>query len=220
MGYLNVLAGSVGCRPRHDAVMDSGRVGGGSSNRTGHRRGGDHAGTVSAAASPLTADEPVRVILEPPGRPAGHGTAPVPRRGGGAARADRPPARARARAGRAGGAMDRKVGAGQAKVHPVEWLDDTAGAEILTDLAPGAGPPADAAALANRLGGLPLALHHAGLALAADFAPESTFAGYLAALQDRFGPAHGPRPRRRTGHRDQHLGTVPGHPRRPRLPPG
>ncbi len=116
--------------------------------------------------------------------------------------------------------IDPQVWGRHAQVHPVEWLDDTAGAQILTDLAPGAGPPADAAALAARLGGLPLALHHAGLALAADFAPECTFADYLAALQDRFGPAHGPRPRRRTGHRDQHLGTVPGHPRRPRPPPG
>jgi hypothetical protein len=81
-----------------------------------------------------------------------------------------------------------------AQIHSVGWLEDETGAQILTDLAPGAGPVWDAAVLAKRLGGLPLALHHAGMALAADFAPEPTFADYLAALQSRFGQlmGHGP----------------------------
>jgi hypothetical protein len=37
----------------------------------------------------------------------------------------------------------------------------------------GAGPPEDAAMLAERLGGLPLALHHAGSQLSGEFARAS-----------------------------------------------
>jgi hypothetical protein len=47
-------------------------------------------------------------------------------------------------------------------VHLVGWLDDAAGTHVLADLAPGAGPLKDAAELLRRMGGLPLALHHAG----------------------------------------------------------
>src|SRR5260221_621280 len=171
-------------------------------------------------------------MLEPPGRPAGHGTAPVPAAAA-ALRAPtgRLPGHVRGREELAG-QLRALASAPDGRAHVLAGLGGTGKTTLALELAeeasgpsrpalaPGAGPPADAAALAARLGGLPLALHHAGLALAADFAPECTFADYLAALQDRFGPAHGPRPRRRTGHRDQHLGTVPGHPRRPRLPPG
>ena len=78
-----------------------------------------------------------------------------------------------------------------AEVHTVGWLSAADGAQILADLAPAAGPLSEAMALAERLGGLPLALHHAGLALASDFAPEHTFAGYSAALQNRFGELMG-----------------------------
>jgi len=78
-----------------------------------------------------------------------------------------------------------------AEIHAVGWLSPAVGAQVLADLAPGAGSPGDATALAERLGGLPLALHHAGLALASDFAAERTFAGYLAALEDRFGQLMG-----------------------------
>jgi tetratricopeptide (TPR) repeat protein len=90
---------------------------------------------------------------------------------------------------------DRQAWGRHAQIHPVGWLDDAAGAQILTDLAPDAGSAWEAAALAKRLGGLPLALHHAGMALATDFTPEpTTFADYLAALQSRFGQlmGHGP----------------------------
>jgi hypothetical protein len=72
-------------------------------------------------------------------------------------------------------------------LHAVGWLDAVIGAQVLTDLAPGAGPARDAAALAERLGGLPLALHHAGSQLASQFAAERTFAGYARALDERFG---------------------------------
>ena len=74
-----------------------------------------------------------------------------------------------------------------AELHPVGWLDSMTGAQVLADLAPGAGPIEDAAALSERLGGLPLALHHAGSQLASPFAAEPTFAEYAQALDDRFG---------------------------------
>ena len=72
-------------------------------------------------------------------------------------------------------------------MHPVGWLDSAVGAQVLADLAPEAGPVGDAAALSDRLGGLPLALHHAGSQLASPFAAERTFAGYARALDERFG---------------------------------
>ena len=81
-----------------------------------------------------------------------------------------------------------------AQLHEVGWLDAATGARVLADLAPGAGSPESAAALSARLGGLPLALHHAGSQLASGFAAEPTFADYLEALDDRFGRlmGHGP----------------------------
>jgi tetratricopeptide (TPR) repeat protein len=72
------------------------------------------------------------------------------------------------------------------EVHKVGWLDRITGGQILVDMAPGAGAPEDAAALSDRLGGLPLALFHAGSQLSSSFTPEQTFAGYALALDKRF----------------------------------
>jgi Tetratricopeptide repeat len=74
-----------------------------------------------------------------------------------------------------------------AELHPVGWLDAVTGARVLADLAPEAGPAEDAAVLSDRLGGLPLALHHAGSQLASEFAAERTFQEYARALDERFG---------------------------------
>ena len=73
-----------------------------------------------------------------------------------------------------------------AEVHVVGWLDRITGGQILVDMASGAGPSEDAAALSDRLGGLPLALFHAGSQLSSSFTPEQTFAGYAQALDQRF----------------------------------
>ena len=73
-----------------------------------------------------------------------------------------------------------------AEVHPVGWLDPVTGGQVLTDLASHAGSAAEAEALSDRLGGLPLALHHAGSQLASEFATEPKFAGYTRALDERF----------------------------------
>jgi Tfp pilus assembly protein PilF len=76
----------------------------------------------------------------------------------------------------------------------VRTLTAPQGAEVLQDLAPGAGSPADAAMLAGRLGGLPLALRLAGsyLAQTADRNPWTsnrtdgdTYAAYRAMLDQR-----------------------------------
>lgn len=71
-----------------------------------------------------------------------------------------------------------------AELHAVGWLNADAGAGVLADLAPNAGPAEDAAALSQRLGGLPLALHHAGSQRASEFAAERTFGEYARALDD------------------------------------
>lgn len=71
-----------------------------------------------------------------------------------------------------------------AELHPVEPLDPAAGASVLTELATGAGSAAEAAALAERLGGLPLALRHAGSLLAIG---GETFGSYGRELGDREG---------------------------------
>src|SRR5262249_27536448 len=73
------------------------------------------------------------------------------------------------------------------ELHPVGWLDVATGAQVLVDLAPDAGPPEYAEVLSERLGGLPLALHHAGSQLASPFAAERTFGEYARALDERFG---------------------------------
>lgn len=86
---------------------------------------------------------------------------------------------------------DERTWGRHAQVHPVEWLDPAAGGQVLTDLASRAGTGAEAIALSVRLGGLPLALHHAGSQLASEFASESTFSGYVRALDERFGKLMG-----------------------------
>ena len=73
-----------------------------------------------------------------------------------------------------------------AQLHPVDWLDPPKGGEVLTDLAPRAGTTDEAAALSARLGGIPLALRHAGSHLASEFAAPRTFADYTQALDKRF----------------------------------
>lgn len=67
------------------------------------------------------------------------------------------------------------------ELHP---LDDVAAARVLTDLAPNIQDPGSeqAKALAQRLGGLPLALHLAGTYLASDFARWRTLGDYHRAL--------------------------------------
>jgi tetratricopeptide (TPR) repeat protein len=86
---------------------------------------------------------------------------------------------------------DRRAWGPNAELHPVSWLNAATGAQVLADLAPGAGPPEDAAALSERLGGLPLALRHAGSQLASEFTAEKTFRGYTQALDERFGRVMG-----------------------------
>ncbi|PVZ08213.1 tetratricopeptide repeat protein [Actinomycetospora cinnamomea] len=60
-------------------------------------------------------------------------------------------------------------------------LDLAAATEVLLNLAPDAGPPTDAALLASRLGGFPLALHVVGMYLTYPLARFSSFREYLAA---------------------------------------
>ncbi|MFS8202632.1 tetratricopeptide repeat protein [Streptomyces sp. CWNU-52B] len=73
-----------------------------------------------------------------------------------------------------------------AEVHRVGWLPEADGASVLLDLAPEAGTPAEAEGLSFRLGGLALALHHAGSQLSSPFSQERTFTGYLRALGTGF----------------------------------
>ena len=69
-----------------------------------------------------------------------------------------------------------------ADVHAVAELGRQDAARVLMDLAPRAGNQADARALADRLGCLPLALHVAGTYLSSTFAEWTTFAAYQQAL--------------------------------------
>jgi hypothetical protein len=73
-----------------------------------------------------------------------------------------------------------------AAVARLEPLGDADGAQVLLDLAPGAGDRAAAQGLAAELGGLPLALHQAGSYLVSPFAAETTFTSYQQALERRF----------------------------------
>ncbi|HEV7933944.1 MAG TPA: tetratricopeptide repeat protein, partial [Actinomadura sp.] len=74
----------------------------------------------------------------------------------------------------------------QAELHHVSWLSDEDGTRMLLDLAPQAGTRQDAEALSARLGGLALALRHAGSQLSSPFSRERTFTGYLGALETGF----------------------------------
>ncbi|PSL55005.1 tetratricopeptide (TPR) repeat protein [Saccharothrix carnea] len=66
----------------------------------------------------------------------------------------------------------------------LEPLSPAEGAQVLLDLAPGGGSHEDAERLATRLGGLPLALHAAGKAVAQPTARLRRFNAYLEALDD------------------------------------
>ena len=70
-----------------------------------------------------------------------------------------------------------------ADVHVLGALDPADGGSVLRDRAPGAGSARQAAALAERLGGLPLALHLAGSQLASG-AARRTFGRYAKALTE------------------------------------
>ncbi|TDD24951.1 tetratricopeptide repeat protein [Nonomuraea diastatica] len=72
------------------------------------------------------------------------------------------------------------------RVHHVLCVNEGDGARMLLDLAGDAGTLEQAGAVARRLGGLPLALSHAGNHLASPFSKERTFPDYLLALDDRF----------------------------------
>ncbi|WP_329249341.1 tetratricopeptide repeat protein [Actinoallomurus sp. NBC_01490] len=78
------------------------------------------------------------------------------------------------------------------ELHPVGWLSDEDGGRVLLDLAPRAGDRAEAEALSARLGGLALALHHAGSQLSSPFSAEQSFARYRAALEAGFAALLGP----------------------------
>jgi tetratricopeptide (TPR) repeat protein len=70
-----------------------------------------------------------------------------------------------------------------ARVHRIESLQDTDSAQVLLDLAPGAGTGEELLALARRLGGLPLALHLAGTYLGSDFRRWTSATDYQHALE-------------------------------------
>ncbi|MEO3798457.1 tetratricopeptide repeat protein [Nonomuraea sp. B1E8] len=72
------------------------------------------------------------------------------------------------------------------RVHQVLCVNEDDGARMLLDLAGEAGTLEQAGAVARRLGGLPLALSHAGSHLSSPFSKERTFPDYLLALDDRF----------------------------------
>ncbi|MDA0639361.1 tetratricopeptide repeat protein [Nonomuraea ferruginea] len=72
-----------------------------------------------------------------------------------------------------------------AELHPVGWLSKEQGGQVLVDLVPWAGDITEAEALAERLGGLALALHHAGSQLASPFAQRQSFSGYQQVLESK-----------------------------------
>jgi tetratricopeptide (TPR) repeat protein len=71
----------------------------------------------------------------------------------------------------------------QARIHHLNPLSGSVGARVLLDLAPDAGDEHHAEELANRLGGLPLALHLAGSHLGSGLTRWSTFESYQRALE-------------------------------------
>src|SRR5262249_12127511 len=74
---------------------------------------------------------------------------------------------------------DKTVWGRHSVVHIVGCLPEADGARVLMDLAPHAGSAQQAAALSARLGGLPLALRHAGSYLASPFVGECLFITYV-----------------------------------------
>ncbi|WP_166427098.1 tetratricopeptide repeat protein [Nonomuraea mesophila] len=82
--------------------------------------------------------------------------------------------------------VEQRVWGRYGRVHPLLCMSESDGARMLLDLAGDAGTLEQAGAVARRLGGLPLALSHAGNHLASPFSTERTFPDYLLALDDRF----------------------------------
>jgi Tetratricopeptide repeat len=93
--------------------------------------------------------------------------------------------------------VDTHVWGWHGRLQLVGYLDEQDGALMLLNLAPHAGAEQAAMALSRRLGGLPLALHHAGSYLDSAFTAEHSFAAYQDALAARFpqimGEGAGPR---------------------------
>ena len=77
------------------------------------------------------------------------------------------------------------------QLHLLGPLSDDNGAQVLLDLANSAGSRSAAARLSARLGGLPLALHQAGLCLTSPFAPVRSFDAYINSLEERFADLFG-----------------------------
>ncbi|WBB64270.1 FxSxx-COOH system tetratricopeptide repeat protein [Streptomyces sp. WMMC500] len=75
----------------------------------------------------------------------------------------------------------------RARLVPLEPLADDPSGRVLRDAAPGAGTAQEAAALGQRLGGLPLALETAGRYLANPTSRYRTFTAYRHALATEFG---------------------------------
>lgn len=82
--------------------------------------------------------------------------------------------------------VDRRAWGRYGFVRIVGSLDEASGARVLLDLAPDAGGSQEAQVLSRRLGGLPLALHHAGAYLGSPFTDEDTFDTYMKELDQRF----------------------------------
>jgi hypothetical protein len=77
---------------------------------------------------------------------------------------------------------DQETWGSDARLVPLEPLNETDAARALLDLAPGAGDEAEARLLARRLGGLPLALHLAGSYLRSTVVYCTTFTAYAEVL--------------------------------------
>ncbi|WUH89658.1 FxSxx-COOH system tetratricopeptide repeat protein [Streptomyces sp. NBC_00433] len=75
----------------------------------------------------------------------------------------------------------------QAVLRRVVPLEPAAGGQVLCDAAPQAGTTEEARALADRLGGLPLALHAVGRYLSAPGSRHRTFTAYTTALETQLG---------------------------------
>ncbi|MGX1548415.1 tetratricopeptide repeat protein [Streptomyces adustus] len=82
---------------------------------------------------------------------------------------------------------DPAVWGAQAVLRRVAPLESVVGGQVLCDMAPHAGTAEEARALADRLGGLPLALHAVGRYLAAPGSRHRTFSDYTTALDTQLG---------------------------------
>lgn len=77
---------------------------------------------------------------------------------------------------------ERETWGSRANIRRLATLSGPEAAQVLLDLAPEAGDRAKAESLGNRLGGLPLALHLAGVYLSSGISHWSSFASYQVAL--------------------------------------